>query len=79
MKSITRITPEFAVSPVLAPESFVAMVFKSVISNLPDGELPASSTGTSCDQVRQRPRHRRSRQRVERAAAPPCWPIARPA
>jgi len=44
MKRITHITPHFAVSSVLSPDDFpsiAAMGFRSVISNLPDGESEA--------------------------------------
>jgi sulfide:quinone oxidoreductase len=46
-KIITHITEEFAVSPALSPDDFAhiaAMGFRSVISNLPDGELRALPT-----------------------------------
>ena len=41
MDKITYITPQFAVTSELAPEDFpaaAALGFKSIISNLPDGE-----------------------------------------
>jgi sulfide:quinone oxidoreductase len=47
MTKIAHITPEFAVSPALAPDDFAriaAMGFRSVISNLPDGESQAHPT-----------------------------------
>lgn len=47
MKKITHITAEFAVSGALSPDDFpsiAAMGFRSVISNLPDGESQAHPT-----------------------------------
>ena len=47
MKPITHITAEFAVSGALSPDDFpsiAAMGFRSVISNLPDGESQAHPT-----------------------------------
>ena len=47
MKRITNITPHFAVSSVLSPDDFpsiAAMGFRSVISNLPDGESEGHPT-----------------------------------
>lgn len=47
MAKITYITPEFAVSSALSPDDFAsiaAMGFRSVISNLPDGESQAHPT-----------------------------------
>ncbi len=47
MKEITHITSEFAVSGALSPGDFpniAAMGFKSIISNLPDGESQAHPT-----------------------------------
>src|SRR6185436_3050354 len=44
MKQVKHITDEFAVSGALAPEDFAEVAargFKSVISNLPDGEFKA--------------------------------------
>ena len=48
MKPVRHITDAFAVSGALSPEDFAsiaAMGFKSVISNLPDGETRASPAG----------------------------------
>jgi uncharacterized protein (TIGR01244 family) len=45
MKRIVRITPHFAVTGALEPADFeaaAALGFRSIISNLPDGELAAS-------------------------------------
>jgi uncharacterized protein (TIGR01244 family) len=47
MKTIAHITPEFAVSAALTAEDFAhaaAMGFKSVLSNLPDGESQTHPT-----------------------------------
>lgn len=47
MHRITAITPAFAVTGALGPEDFAAAAqrgFRSVISNLPDGELAAAPT-----------------------------------
>ena len=47
MKPIVRITPHFAVTGAMQPADFAeaaALGFKSVISNLPDGELAAYPT-----------------------------------
>ena len=44
MKRIVRITPHFAVTGALEPADFeaaAALGFRSIVSNLPDGELPA--------------------------------------
>ena len=44
MYKITHLTPHFAVTGALQPSDFAEIVaagFKSVLSNLPDGELPA--------------------------------------
>jgi sulfide:quinone oxidoreductase len=44
MKRIVRITPHFAVTGALEPGDFeaaAALGFRSIVSNLPDGELPA--------------------------------------
>ena len=45
MKRIVRITPHFAVTGALEPADFeaaAALGFRSIISNLPDGELAAT-------------------------------------
>lgn len=47
MKKIIHITPEFAVSPALTAQDIAqaaAMGFKSILSNLPDGESQAHLT-----------------------------------
>ena len=47
MKKIVHITPQFAVTGALQPENFAeaaALGFKSILSNLPDGESPAHPT-----------------------------------
>jgi len=44
MNKIVQITPQFAVTGALAPADFAeaaSMGFRAVLSNLPDGELPA--------------------------------------
>src|SRR5689334_14719040 len=44
MNKIVQITPQFAVTGALGPGDLVAAAsqgFRSVLSNLPDGELPA--------------------------------------
>jgi sulfide:quinone oxidoreductase len=45
MNRIVEITPQFAVTGVLAPADFAvaaSLGFRAVLSNLPDGELPAA-------------------------------------
>ena len=47
MNKITHLTPHFAVTGALQPSDFAEIAaagFKSVLSNLPDGELPAYPT-----------------------------------
>src|SRR5262245_52271425 len=49
MTKIIQISPHFAVAGALAPDDLAAAVrsgFRSVLSNLPDGELPSASVST---------------------------------
>jgi sulfide:quinone oxidoreductase len=64
MKKIVHITPEFAVSAALTAKDFAeaaAMGFKSILSNLPDGEsqthLTSREAATLADQADVRYRH----------------------
>jgi sulfide:quinone oxidoreductase len=57
MSKITRITAEFAVSSALSPDDFpsvAAMGFRSIISNLPDGESQAHPTSREASALARR-------------------------
>jgi sulfide:quinone oxidoreductase len=57
MSKIRHITPQFAVSPALSAEDFeriAAMGFRSILSNLPDGESPAHPTSREASELARR-------------------------
>ncbi len=57
MRKLVRITPHFAVTGALQPEDFAeaaALGFKSIVSNLPDGESSAHLTAQQEAELAQR-------------------------